>query len=151
MQVGLQSFGRVAGFHPPALGHLLAVDPDFEGHGSLLGNFVIYADHRDEPLGRTVQVDVHFAQRVRADTVPELLPVDLQRIIIDRSARVRLAPSLLDLGKVKAFEPNRSLRGFVAGEHGLIEFGRSRGGRRQADTKAMTTREQVRRVNMAGS
>ena len=89
--------------------------------------FVIDADHGDELLGRAVQVDVHFAHGVRADAVPELLAVDLQGIIIDRSARVRLAPSLLDLGEVEAFQPDRSLRGFVAGERGLIEFGRPGG------------------------
>ena len=114
--------------HPPALGHLLAVDPDFEGHGSLLRGFVVHADHGDELLGRAVQIDVHFAHGVRADAVPEQLAVDLQRIIVDRSARVRLAPSLFDLGEVEAFQPDRSLRGLVAGECRLIEFGRSGGG-----------------------
>ena len=128
VQIGLQPLGRVARLHPPALGHFLAVNPDFERHGSFLHRFVIDADHGDKLLGRAMQVDVHFADGVRADAVVELLAVDLQRIIVDRSARVRLAPSLFDLREVEAFQPDGSLRGLVAGECGLIEIGRPGGG-----------------------
>ena len=115
----------------------------------VLGNFVIHADHGDELLGRAVQVDVHFAHGVRADAVPELLAVDLQRMVVDRSARLRLAPSLLDLGEVEAFQPDRSLRGFVAGKCGLIEFGRPRG-REEASGQRVNNGEKTGKAGQHG-